>query len=82
MNKTKDYSKLGSAYFHGLQIGGLGETALAKPLCFCVDPHTIRKFEKNAQIHHQGRTGVCALPSICPHGCVAQFKNLCKFTHI
>lgn len=64
--------------FHGLALGGLGETILAAPLCFCVDKKTIARYEKSALRCHKGRCGVCARKTMCRH-CIRQLKPLCKF---
>jgi hypothetical protein len=64
--------------FHGLALGGLGETVLAAPLCFCVDKKTIKRYEKNAIRCHKGKCGVCARKTMCKH-CIKHLRHVCKF---
>lgn len=73
------YTKIKKAYNdnRALYIGGLGESILSMPLCFCTEKKTIAQFEKSAIRCHQGKCGVCAREPMCNYKCHHNMDKFC-----
>lgn len=73
------YTKIKKAYNdnRALYIGGLGESILSMPLCFCTEKKTIAQFEKSAIRCHQGKCGVCAREPMCNYKCHHDMDKFC-----
>jgi hypothetical protein len=73
------YTKIKKAYNdnRALYIGGLGESILSMPLCFCTEKKTIAQFEKSAIRCHQGKCGVCAREPMCNYKCHHKMDKFC-----
>jgi hypothetical protein len=72
------YVKIKKAYDdRGLHVGGLGESILSIPLCFCTEKKTMDQFEKSAIRCHKGKCGVCSIPSMCNYKCHKNMDQYC-----